>query len=92
MKQLIVLRHLAQQVLEITRFSYSFARLRVSLLQYWQLQYASQHHAGRARLLSSPGELHPEALPELYVSVSTHTAPMVKNRLRCCSQSASRLG
>jgi hypothetical protein len=42
--------------------------------------------------LSSPGESHPEALPELYVSVSTHTAPMVKNRLRWCSQSASRLG
>jgi hypothetical protein len=43
-------------------------------------------------LLSSPGESHPEALPELYVSVSTHTAPMVINRLRWCSQSASRLG
>jgi hypothetical protein len=42
--------------------------------------------------LSSPGESHPEALPELYVSVSAHTAPMVKNRLRWCSQSASRLG
>jgi len=27
--------------------------------------------------LSSPGESHPEALPELYVSVSTHTAPVV---------------
>ena len=43
-------------------------------------------------LLSSPRESHPEALPELYVSVSTHTAPMVKNRLRCCSQSASMPG
>jgi len=43
-------------------------------------------------VLSSPGESHPEALPELYVSVSTHTAPMVINRLRCCSQSASRSG
>ena len=32
----------------------------------------------RPRRLSSPGESHPEALPELYVSVSTHTAPMVK--------------
>ena len=42
--------------------------------------------------LSSPGESHPEALPELYVSVSTHTAPVVKNRLRWCSQRASRLG
>jgi hypothetical protein len=40
--------------------------------------------------LSGPGESHPEALPELYVSVSTHTAPMVINRLRWCSQSASR--
>jgi hypothetical protein len=28
-------------------------------------------------LLSSPRESHPEALPELYVSLSTHTAPMV---------------
>jgi hypothetical protein len=29
-------------------------------------------------MLSSPGESHPEALPELDVSVSTHPAPMVK--------------
>ena len=42
--------------------------------------------------LSSPGEFHPEALAELYVSLSAHTAPMVKNRLRWSSQSASRLG
>ena len=42
-------------------------------------------------LLSSPKESHPEALPELYVSVSTHTAPMVKTLLRL-SHSARRLG
>ena len=29
-------------------------------------------------LLSGPGEFHPEALPEPYVSLSTDTAPMVK--------------
>ena len=28
--------------------------------------------------LRSPGELHPEALTEPYLSLSTHTAPMVK--------------
>jgi hypothetical protein len=30
--------------------------------------------------LSSPGEFHPEALPEPYVSLSTHTAPIVKTQ------------
>src|ERR1700730_2763528 len=40
--------------------------------------------------LSSPRESHPEALPELYVSLSTHTAPMGETAQRCCSQSASR--
>ena len=28
--------------------------------------------------VSSPGELHPEALAELYVSLSTHTAPIME--------------
>jgi len=28
--------------------------------------------------LSSPEESHPEALPEPYLSLATHTAPMVK--------------
>jgi hypothetical protein len=42
--------------------------------------------------LSSPRESHPEALPELYVSLSTHTAPMVETAQRCCSHSASRSG
>jgi hypothetical protein len=43
-------------------------------------------------VLSSPRESHPEALPELYVSLSTHTAPMVETAQRCCSHSASRSG
>lgn len=53
---------------------------------------ATALHQAIRLTLSSPGESHPEALPELYVSVSTHTAPMVISRLRCFSQSASRLG
>ena len=35
--------------------------------------------------VSSPGESHPEALSELYVSLSTHTAPIKKP----CDPSAS---
>jgi hypothetical protein len=31
-----------------------------------------------ARGLSSPREFHPEALPEPYVNLSIHTAPMVE--------------
>jgi hypothetical protein len=31
-----------------------------------------------AGLLSSPRESHPEALPEPYVNLSIHTAPMVE--------------
>jgi hypothetical protein len=42
--------------------------------------------------LSSPGDFHPEALPEPYVSLSTHTAPVVKTWLRCRSQRARRDG
>src|SRR6266581_5776455 len=42
--------------------------------------------------LSSPGESHPEALPEPYVSVSTHTAPMVKTGPCVRSHNASRVG
>src|SRR6516164_9216382 len=30
--------------------------------------------------VSGPGELHPEALAELYVSLSTHTAPITEPR------------
>ena len=30
--------------------------------------------------VSSPGESHPEALAELYVSLSTHTAPIMEPR------------
>ena len=32
------------------------------------------------RRVSSPGESHPEALAELYVSLSTHTAPIMEPR------------
>jgi hypothetical protein len=28
--------------------------------------------------VSSPGELHPQALAEPYVSLSTHTAPIIQ--------------
>lgn len=38
---------------------------------------AREWHRPDAFTLGSPGESHPEALPEPYVSVSTHTAPMV---------------
>jgi len=31
-------------------------------------------------MVSSPGESHPEALAELYVSLSTHTAPNMEPR------------
>jgi len=54
--------------------------------------FVQQVVGGGLSLLSSPWEFHPEALPELYVSVSTHTAPLVENRLRWRSQSASRPG
>ena len=30
--------------------------------------------------VSGPGELHPEALAELYVSLATHTAPIREPR------------
>jgi hypothetical protein len=30
--------------------------------------------------VSRPGEFHPEALAELYVSLSTHTAPIMEPR------------
>jgi len=36
---------------------------------------ADQYHQ-----VSSPGELHPEALSELDVSLSTHTAPIMEPR------------
>jgi hypothetical protein len=46
----------------------------------------------RHDVLSSPGEVHPEALPEPYLSLSTHTAPMVKTSLRCRAQSTRSVG
>ena len=33
-----------------------------------------------AAWVSGPGELHPEALAELYVSLATHTAPIMEPR------------
>ena len=42
--------------------------------------------------LSSPRESHPQALPEPYVSLSTHTAPMVETALRRRSHRTSNAG
>ena len=35
---------------------------------------------GMDEKVSSPGDSHPEALAELYVSLSTHTAPIMEPR------------
>jgi hypothetical protein len=42
------------------------------------IQTTTSYDSGILVWLSGPGELHPEALPEPYVSVSTHTAPIIR--------------
>src|SRR5215475_15350592 len=42
--------------------------------------------------VSSPGESHPEALAELYVSLSTHTAPTMEPRRTPICQWANNSG
>jgi hypothetical protein len=42
--------------------------------------------------VSSPGESHPEALAELYVSLSTHTAPIMEPRRDPICQWANKAG
>src|SRR6266404_8942468 len=42
--------------------------------------------------VSSPGESHPEALAELYVSLSTHTAPIMEPRRALICQWANKAG
>ena len=42
--------------------------------------------------VSSPGESHPEALAELYVSLSTHTAPIMEPRPAPICQWANNAG
>ena len=42
--------------------------------------------------MSSPGESHPEALAELYVSLSTHTAPIMEPRRAPICQWANKAG
>jgi hypothetical protein len=42
--------------------------------------------------VSSPGESHPEALAELYVSLSTHTAPIMEPRRAPICQWANNSG
>ena len=42
--------------------------------------------------MSSPGESHPEALAELYVSLSTHTAPVTEPRRAPICQWANKAG
>src|SRR5439155_26705877 len=42
--------------------------------------------------VSSPGESHPEALAELYVSLSTHTAPLMEPRRAPSCQWANNSG
>ena len=46
---------------------------------------------GKVRV-SSPGESHPEALAELYVSLSTHTAPIMEPRRAPICQWANNSG
>jgi hypothetical protein len=56
--------------------------------KYWQRHYNGETHVvGKTIQLvhknytvSRPGESHPEALAELYVSLSTHTAPIMEPR------------
>jgi len=43
-------------------------------------------------MVSSPGESHPEALAELYVSLSTHTAPNMEPRRTPICQGANNSG
>jgi hypothetical protein len=42
--------------------------------------------------VSSPGESHPEALAELYVRLSTHTAPIMEPRRAPIRQWANNVG
>ena len=49
--------------------------LKLSLEGFCFLLSAAVHQP-----VSSPGELHPEALSELDVSLSTHTAPIMEPR------------
>jgi len=42
--------------------------------------------------VSSPGESHPEALAELYVNLSTHTAPIMEPRRAPICQWANNSG
>src|ERR1700730_17590950 len=58
----------------------------------WQGHTTTQTTPTALARLTSPGEFHPQALPEPYLSLSTHTAPMVKTFLRWRSQTARRFG
>ena len=48
----------------------------------WAISPMPTHDSESLRV-SSPGESHPEALAELYVSLSTHTAPVMEPRRHC---------
>ena len=50
--------------------------LRLSVLGEGGVQTRYLVAGGKARVLSSPGELPPEALAEPYVNLSAHTAPV----------------
>src|SRR6266581_6221944 len=55
------------------------------------LSFAANHIGYHSRV-SSPGESHPEALAELYVSLSTHTAPIMEPRRAPICQWANNSG
>jgi hypothetical protein len=46
--------------------------------RFWAV--SRQPFPNRKVRVSNPGESHPEALSELYVSLSTHTAPIMEPR------------
>jgi hypothetical protein len=55
------------------------ARARIAAAQ--RARWAKvRRNAGQKQKVSSPGEFHPEALSELYMSLSAHTAPTMEPR------------
>jgi hypothetical protein len=83
----VLLQHTVSQEIELLFRQITDPRL---LFVHRQLQLRHHHpHLGQGWLrpssttddkVSSPGELHPEALSELDVSLSTHTAPIMEPR------------
>src|SRR5215813_4597457 len=68
----------------ITKNLFSIAR--------WQERRKKRSNHVQVDGVSSPGESHPEALAELYVSLSTHTAPTMEPRRTPICQWANNSG